>query len=90
MSQTIKLYHGSIHDFNEIDLSRGKPFKDFGRGFYTTRNRDHAVGIAYRNREILLSRLQEAGIKSDVKRWLYTYTDKATAYLKQIRKEEIR
>jgi hypothetical protein len=26
----ITLYHGTTHDFTEIDVTRGKPFKDFG------------------------------------------------------------
>ena len=60
MSEIITLYHGTVYDFDEINLSRGKPFKDFGRGFYTTQIREHAVSMAVRNREILLPRLHEA------------------------------
>ena len=30
----MKLYHGSNIAIDEIDLSKSKPFKDFGRGFY--------------------------------------------------------
>ena len=30
------LYHGSNLSFSEIDLEKGLPAKDFGRGFYTT------------------------------------------------------
>jgi hypothetical protein len=73
MSDTITLYHGTVYDFDKIDLSRCKPFKDFGRGFYATKNRSHAVSLAVRNREILLPRLQEADIKSDISMWLYAY-----------------
>lgn len=29
------LYHGSNQSIVNIDLSRGKKFKDFGQGFYT-------------------------------------------------------
>ena len=29
MPNTLNLYHGTTHDFAEIDVSRGKPFKDF-------------------------------------------------------------
>jgi len=36
MPNTLNLYHGTTHDFAEIDVSRGKPFKDFGQGFYLT------------------------------------------------------
>ena len=73
MSEIITLYHGTVYDFDKIDLSRGKPFKDFGKGFYTTRIREHAVNMAVRNREILLPRLQEVDTKLNVNMWLYTY-----------------
>lgn len=32
----MRLYHGSNQPIDNIDLSRGKKFKDFGQGFYTT------------------------------------------------------
>lgn len=32
----MKLYHGSNQPIEKIDLSKGKKFKDFGQGFYTT------------------------------------------------------
>ena len=32
----MKLYHGSNLEFCEIDLAKGLPAKDFGRGFYAT------------------------------------------------------
>ena len=31
------LYHGSYTYFDNIDLSKGRKYKDFGQGFYTTR-----------------------------------------------------
>ena len=73
MNITITLYHGTVYDFDKVDLSRGKPYKDFGKGFYTTQSRVHAVSMAERNREILLPRLHETNIKSEVNMWLYTY-----------------
>ena len=30
----MKLYHGSNIAIEKIDLSQGRPAKDFGRGFY--------------------------------------------------------
>ena len=72
-NEIVTLYHGTVYDFEIIDLTRGKPFKDFGKGFYTTKNRAHAVSMAERNREILLPRLQEANEKPEVNMWLYTY-----------------
>lgn len=32
----ILLYHGSNLKINKIDLSRRRPYKDFGQGFYCT------------------------------------------------------
>ena len=32
----MKLYHGSNTEINSIELSKCRPYKDFGRGFYLT------------------------------------------------------
>jgi len=42
----MKLYHGSDARITEIDLKKCQPFKDFGRGFYTTRISEHATARA--------------------------------------------
>ena len=36
------LYHGSTMEITEIDLSRSKPNKDFGKGFYLSEDRQQA------------------------------------------------
>jgi|GEM_PF-12254 len=36
------LYHGSNRDFNNIDLSKSKEKRDFGKGFYTTTVKEQA------------------------------------------------
>lgn len=36
------LYHGSNQGIVDIELSKGKKFKDFGQGFYTTDIKDQA------------------------------------------------
>ncbi|MCL2232160.1 MAG: DUF3990 domain-containing protein [Treponema sp.] len=36
MEAKVILYHGSNHNFDEIDLSKSKDRRDFGKGFYTT------------------------------------------------------
>lgn len=43
------LYHGSNQPIVDIDLSRGKKYKDFGQGFYTTHIKEQA---AYWSRRI--------------------------------------
>ena len=45
---SIVLYHGSIHLFDLIDVRYGRGYKDFGKGFYTTREVKHAISIAER------------------------------------------
>ncbi|MDO4274258.1 MAG: DUF3990 domain-containing protein [Eubacteriales bacterium] len=44
----MKLYHGSNIEINEIDLSRCRPYKDFGQGFYLTSLPGQAVKMANR------------------------------------------
>ena len=34
------LYHGSNVMIDKIDLRRSKPYKDFGRGFYLSAEKD--------------------------------------------------
>lgn len=36
------VYHGSYKEIKEIDLSKGLPFKDFGKGFYVTKFKEQA------------------------------------------------
>jgi hypothetical protein len=38
----MQVYHGSYTEITEINLSKGQVNKDFGRGFYVTKFRDHA------------------------------------------------
>ena len=47
-----KLFHGSVSDFDSIDVSNGKGYKDFGKGFYATAISAHADRIALRNKNI--------------------------------------
>jgi hypothetical protein len=52
----ITVYHGSTYLFEEIDVGKGKPYKDFGRGFYVTENPNHAKSLALRNKRIEIER----------------------------------
>jgi len=40
------LYHGTNIEFNEIDLMKSKPNKDFGRGFYLSPFFEQAMDMA--------------------------------------------
>ena len=42
------LYHGSNTEIEKIDLTQCRPFKDFGRGFYTTSVKEQAWAMAKR------------------------------------------
>ena len=42
----MKLYHGTNHAFDKIDLMKSKPNKDFGRGFYLSPNYEQAFNMA--------------------------------------------
>lgn len=44
----ITLYHGSNVEIEQIDLSRSKRGKDFGRGFYLNADRQQAFDMAKR------------------------------------------
>jgi len=69
----ITLYHGSCHEFEKIDVSAGKPYKDFGRGFYTSRSYEHAFGMAARNAQIERRRLRRMKIDREPTPWVYAY-----------------
>lgn len=42
----MKLYHGTNVDFEVIDLSKSRKYKDFGQGFYLTDIRSQAEELA--------------------------------------------
>ena len=44
----MKLYHGTNLDIKDIDLSKCRPYKDFGQGFYLTELKDQAMKMAMR------------------------------------------
>jgi hypothetical protein len=47
----MKAYHGSYVEVRTIDLSLGRPNRDFGRGFYVTKIREEAEAWADRKGE---------------------------------------
>ena len=48
----MKLYHGTNTEIKSIDLSKCKPFKDFGKGFYLTEIELQAVQMARRTAQV--------------------------------------
>jgi hypothetical protein len=73
MANIITLYHGTIYEFDKIDVTKGKGNKDFGRGFYTSCDVRHAERLATRNKFIEEERFALRGIKKSVTPLLYTY-----------------
>lgn len=51
----MKLYHGSNMEIDRPDLSRSKPFKDFGQGFYLSPGHEQALALARQKTEQLLT-----------------------------------
>ena len=73
MGEKISLFHGTIHEFDSIDVSKGKPFKDFGAGFYLSPLKKHSESLALRNRQIELMRINQQKKKARVRAFIYTY-----------------
>jgi len=73
MGNFITLYHGTIHEFENIDVSKGKGNKDFGRGFYTSKDARHAERLALRNQSIERERQALRGVTTRITPLLYTY-----------------
>lgn len=48
----MKLYHGSNMVIEQIDLSKCKPYKDFGQGFYLTEIKEQVEQMARRTSAI--------------------------------------
>lgn len=50
------LFHGTTFEINEINVTMGRGYKDFGKGFYATSVKRHAESIVRRNKRILEAR----------------------------------
>lgn len=42
----MRLYHGSNMVIEHPDLARCKPYKDFGKGFYLSADKEQALALA--------------------------------------------
>jgi hypothetical protein len=67
----MQVYHGSYTEITEIDLSKGQVNKDFGRGFYVTKFRNHAETWA----EIIGSKHDTIGVVTEFKFYERAFTD---------------
>jgi len=70
----ITLYHGTLSLFDAVDVSRGKGYKDFGKGFYLTGDKTHATRLAERNKQIEIRRRELLQLpKIEIPMYLYTF-----------------
>jgi len=68
------LYHGTLSLFNDVDVTKGKGYKDFGKGFYLTQDKHHAIRLVERNRHIELERRKRLKMPSGaVPMYLYEF-----------------
>lgn len=61
----IKLYHGSNTKVNTPDLIHSKPFKDFGKGFYLSADKQQAWDIAFQKVK------QTRTVKAEISEFLF-------------------
>lgn len=58
------LYHGSAMRFTRPEVSKGRAYKDFGKGFYMSVDRDQAIGMMHKKFAELFSRkLDKIGVE---------------------------
>ena len=51
------LYHGTYTDFQEIELDKCLPYKDFGKGFYLPDILEQEDAMAQKSRESMVALL---------------------------------
>lgn len=62
----MKIYHGSTHKIEKPNLSRGRKYTDFGKGFYTTTNMEQAAKWARIKKDRSLRNEPEKKVKAIV------------------------
>jgi len=68
------LYHGTLSQFDTVDVARGKGYKDFGKGFYLTADKNHAIKLVKRNRQIAIKRRELLQLpKINILMYLYKF-----------------
>lgn len=72
----IKPYHGSNVKIDVPDLAHSKPFKDFGRGFYLSADKQQAREMAWQK----VSQIREG--KAEVTEFLFDESVMSSADLK--------
>lgn len=71
------LYHGSTDKVTVINLSTGKGYKDFGKGFYASADKRQAESFAHLRKRRLENRLQFGKTKNPI---VYAYCSNFVFY----------
>ena len=53
------LFHGTLAHIDKIDVTQGKPRKDFGRGFYLALSAEQAIGMMHKKFRESISRRRD-------------------------------
>lgn len=53
------LFHGSAQIFKRIDVTKGRPRKDFGKGFYMALTAEQAIGMMHKKYREAVSRRRD-------------------------------
>lgn len=61
------LYHGTISEIKQIDVSQGHGKKDFGKGFYMTVSKSQAIGMMHKKYREAIRRSRNK--KSEIRRF---------------------
>ena len=72
------LFHGTIASIDQIDVSRGRAHKDFGRGFYMSMSPRQAIGMMHKKYREAVRRSRNAAQNEFIER-LYRIQLKPTS-----------
>ena len=64
------LYHGSAYEFKRPEVAKGRGYKDFGKGFYLSVDRQQATGMMHKKYDEVFSRWM-SGSSKGLKKTLY-------------------
>ena len=65
------LYHGTIYQFDKIDVKKGRNNKDFGQGFYMATSKSQAIGMMHKKYREILNRIENKNEKKNFSEHLY-------------------
>ena len=64
------LYHGTVSEIKQVDVTKGRGRKDFGKGFYIAISKKQAIGMMHKKYKEMLRRNRNKS-NNDVKEHLY-------------------